>query len=300
MSLSPKNGFLLLKQKLRKQVKESLSIRKELKDWSIQDINDFQSDLEANCKSSVSEKWIYLHFKNENEKLPRIDVLNLLAQYCGFKNWEVFLFENSEGSKSKKRIGKHILRGLITIIILSIILWMAFGKKEVQQTIVFEDAYTQRKIALNELTVEIKSKTKPSKWRKMDYGISLAEHKGDSLIVAGPYYKQIKLELNHIRDTIYVKLLPDDYALMLNFYSRSDVKNIEKRESQLEMAIHDEAKIFQVYDEFEGLEILNKIEFIERLILPVNYLKNLEILDIQYKNKQIFRLRFRQKKESYE
>ena len=79
-----------------------LQIRKEFKDWSGYDIQNFQDDLEGKCKSTVSEKWFYNHFKNENEKLPRVDVLNLLSFYCGFKNWDDFKFQNEKKTPIKK------------------------------------------------------------------------------------------------------------------------------------------------------------------------------------------------------
>ncbi len=292
MSLSPKEGFPLLKQKIREQVEKSLLIRKEFKDWSIQDIQDFQSDLEATCKSSVSEKWFYLHFKKENDKLPRVDVLNLLANYCGYKNWEVFLFENDLPSpikKSKKNTPLLLAIGIF-ILVLTILFNYDFKKKKV--IIIFKDAYTQRVLKANEL--KLQGSLENSNWQDSGLGRSIANNKMDSLIISGPYYKETRMLMESSNDTLIVKLLPDDYALMLNYFSRADVNNIEKRERQLDQAIHEEARIFQVYEEFEGLELLNKTEFIERLILPVNFLRNLEILDIQYKDEQIYRLRFRQ------
>lgn len=297
MSLSPKDGFLLLKQKIREYVKESLSIRKELKDWSIQDIQDFQADLEAKCKSSVSEKWIYLHFKNQNDKLPRVDVLNLLAKYCDYKNWEHFLFEHQKAKGRKPRLKWALILVLLLIIVISI--GMVSLNRKSYQILVFKDAYTQRILKTSELHFEFKGKT-DGDLKRIESAIKWTGENGDSLLVNGPYYKMARVQLGEGPDTLLVKLLPDDYALMLNFFSRSDTRNIEKRERQLKEAIHEEAKIFQVYDEFEGLELLNKTEFIERLILPVNFLKNLEILDIQYREQKIYRLRFRQNKESHE
>lgn len=300
MSLSPKDGFHLLKTMVTEQVKDSLSIRKDIKDWSIQDIQDFQIDLEAKCQSSVSEKWIYTHFKNENEKLPRVDVLNLLSRYCGYKTWEVFLYDNNK-VKITKRPRKYLLSfslGILSFLIVLVTLWYSFQEKS--QIVIFQDAYTQRILNLGEIDIELKGKKNHTSWKKGEKGIKILKQTEDSLIVNGPYYKNTKFMVSDQSDTVIIKLLPDDYALMLNYFSRSDIKNIAKRENQLEQAIHDEAKIFQVYEEFEGLELLNKTEFIDRLILPVNYLKNLEILDIQYKEEQIFRLRFRQNKTSNE
>ena len=56
--------------------------------WKGQWIVDFQEDLLAKVQGRVSEKWFYTYFrKAEVEKLPRIDMLNLLSRYSGYANW---------------------------------------------------------------------------------------------------------------------------------------------------------------------------------------------------------------------
>lgn len=288
MSLSPNEGFKLLKRKVQEEVFESLQIRKELNEWSMQDIQDFQADLEHKCKSTVSEKWIYLHFKNDNNKLPRIDVLNLLSCYCGFKNWENFLFDhtNLEEDEDDSTRPKWIL---IPVLVLVIAFAFLIKEKEKPLIVYFKDAYTQKTINPDQLQLELKEGSIDI---KKDHA-TLKVKEDDTLSIAAPYFKTRRVSnLKANADTISIKLFPDDYALLLNYFSRSDGKDIEKRQKQLNEAIHSEAKIFQVYEEFEGLEILNKEEFIERITLPIHNLKNLEILDIQYKDEQIFRLRF--------
>ena len=106
--------FEQLKHTLRKEVESSLHIRKEFKEWSGSDIQTFQIDLEEKCKSTVSEKWVYLHFKNPSEKLPRVDVLNLLSQYCGFKNWDDFKRQNEKKTpQNKKGVNPWVLALII-------------------------------------------------------------------------------------------------------------------------------------------------------------------------------------------
>jgi hypothetical protein len=84
---------------------------------------------------------------------------------------------------------------------------------------------------------------------------------------------------------------------MLNYFSRSDADDWQKRRAQLQEAIHPEAKIFQSHPQYEGIELLNREEFIDRLILPLNSLQNLEIQDMVYKDDKIYRLRFIQKED---
>jgi hypothetical protein len=62
----------------------------EMNGWKGQEITHFQDDLRSKTGSTVSEKWFYTYVKNNPEKLPRIDILNLLAQYIGENNWHAF------------------------------------------------------------------------------------------------------------------------------------------------------------------------------------------------------------------
>jgi hypothetical protein len=116
-------------------------------------------------------------------------------------------------------------------------------------------------------------------------------------VIDGAYYKRKEVFVGGDEDTVRVTLFPDDYALMLNYFSRSTTEDWQKRHDQLLEAIHPEAKIFQSHPRYEGIELLNRDEFISRLILPVNSLKNLEIQDIVYKDDKIYRLRFVQLKD---
>lgn len=286
--------FEQLKHTLRKEVESSLHIRKEFKDWSGSDIQTFQIDLEEKCKSTVSEKWVYLHFKNPSEKLPRVDVLNLLSQYCGFKNWDDFKRQKEDipaKAEEKNRSKRFGLLGVLAGAMALAVIFFMPSKKNV--TLLFEDAYTQQEIAINDLSFTL-GKNRPQVKNNV---LSFELKASDTLKVKGPYYKSLEeyIEAEDAPDTMRIKLFPDDYALMLNYFSRSEEQNWDKRKRQLEEAIHNDAVIFQSHPQHEGIEMLNKGEFIDRLILPVNSLKNLEIQDIVYKNGQILNLRFVQK-----
>ncbi len=71
----------------------------------------------------------------------------------------------------------------------------------------------------------------------------------DSVVVDGTYYKPRKVLLSDDTesDTTKIELFPDDYALMLNYFSRSSSDNWQRRENQLKEAIHADAKIFQIH-----------------------------------------------------
>jgi hypothetical protein len=290
--------FEQLKHTLRKEVESSLHIRKEFKEWSGSDIQTFQIDLEEKCKSTVSEKWVYLHFKNPSEKLPRVDVLNLLSQYCGFKNWDDFKRQKEvvpAKAEEKKRSKKFGLLGVLAGALSLAVIFLMPTKKT---TVYFVDAYTQKPIALSELSYNLDvNKFAQASTENEGKAVVIKLQKDDTLKVDGPYYKPVDfyLDQEHAPESITIKVFPDDYAMMLNYFSRSEEQNWQKRKAQLEGAIHNDAVIFQSHPQHDGIEMLNKGEFIDRLILPVNSLKNLEIQDIVYKDGQILNLRFVQK-----
>ena len=287
--------FQELKLEIKLEAEVKLNIRKELKDWSIADIQTFQIDLEEKCRSTVSEKWVYTHFKNESEKLPRIDVLNLLSQYCGYANWDEFRHQKKHQEKQEKVNNKSLWLVLVILgfLFVSILIWFSLQPNKL--VIVVQDAYTQKPVALTDLKYSF-GENKLTQ-NKSNPKLGILEFKilvNDTLRIDGPYFKSFSKYISKAKtkDTLHIKLYPDDYAMMLNYFSRTEQTDWQKRRDQLHEAIHEEAVIFQSHPQYEGIEILNKEEFIERLLLPINSLKNLEIQDIVYKDEKIFNLRF--------
>jgi hypothetical protein len=74
-----------------------------MEDWSGKILERFQAALLGKVKSSVSTKWYYTHIKGGNEqKLPRVDVLNLLSEFAGYESWEVFVVKKKEEGLIRK------------------------------------------------------------------------------------------------------------------------------------------------------------------------------------------------------
>ena len=79
----------------------------EISKWKGIDIIYFQEDLRKKAKGNISEKSFYTYFKTvPSSKLPRIDMLNLLAIYSGYQSWYDFkknhLFANEIISEHEK------------------------------------------------------------------------------------------------------------------------------------------------------------------------------------------------------
>lgn len=67
----------------------------EISKWKGIDIIYFQEDLRKKAKGNISEKSFYTYFKTTpTTKLPRIDMLNLLAIYAGHQSWYDFKKKN--------------------------------------------------------------------------------------------------------------------------------------------------------------------------------------------------------------
>ncbi len=63
----------------------------EISKWKGIDIIYFQEDLRKKAKGNISEKSFYTYFKSSPvNKLPRIDMLNLLSIYAGYSSWYEF------------------------------------------------------------------------------------------------------------------------------------------------------------------------------------------------------------------
>ena len=94
----------------------------EIKNWKGEDIVIFQEELRSKVNAAISEKSFYTYFKNTSEKLPRLDILNLLSQYVGYSNWADF--QKQHPAKRKKQ---HSYRYFILIATVILLAFVAFN-----------------------------------------------------------------------------------------------------------------------------------------------------------------------------
>ena len=94
--------FNALKKAVQDKYLESHSPSfEDIAKWKGIDIIYFQEDLRQKAKGNISEKSFYTYFKNNaQEKIPRIDMLNILSVYVGYNSWSEFRKKNPiEGEK---------------------------------------------------------------------------------------------------------------------------------------------------------------------------------------------------------
>jgi hypothetical protein len=120
---------------LRKRVattflKENTALSTDITQWKGDDILRFQEDLLIKVKAQVSEKWFYNYFRKDIQKLPRIDMLNLLSEYVGEKNWAAF--KNKYSNKPVTFLSKRNIV-LLVIVVIAVLLGAYFYQSERKQ-----------------------------------------------------------------------------------------------------------------------------------------------------------------------
>ena len=103
------------------------------------------------------------------------------------------------------------------------------------------------------------------------------------MVVSSPYYKTdtIQRNLENAPEAENIELKPNDYAIMLFYYSKS-IKDLKKKRVTLNYLISDNALIYQVFDnQFYGVETMDKQRYINLVTLPSTSLQKLEVIDTQ-------------------
>ena len=296
-----KEASYILFERLKEAVartflKENPATSTDYKQWKGDDIARFQEDLLQKVKGRVSEKWFYTYFKNTSNKLPRIDMLNLLSAYAGYKNWADFKQKHTEISSQQVNQKIHFL----PVIILGIGILAAISSfyllrptnkhvrfcinnllndndEQIHISWILPDE-SEKKLTLNDHCVELHT------------GLNEIQ-----LRITSPYFvdKLIKRKIPSSDYTEQIELRPDLIALLLQHYSQTDTNNWQKRRERLQQFIADSAMIFQQLPQKEGIELFDKQDFINQLCIPTGWLKNMEILEITYQNAKVVKLRFR-------
>ncbi len=301
--------FELLKQKIVMVMKQSFpGIKTSIELWKGQEIVDFQEELRIKVNAQISEKWFYTHFKTTNTVLPRIDILNFLSKYVGYANWDDFVLKNQAKETTKMAIVNPNKLILLIPLFSLIVVGILFGLFKILNTqdycFTFIDADTREPITSNKTeAILYLDGESPDHHLVDDQGrFNFTTDKSKiKMVVKSPYYKEdtiIRIVRKLNRNEV-VMLEPDDYAMMIQYFSMMKVDDWEKRRGRLNDMIDDGAMICQVVNDKEasGVALFNKQEFIDKLTIPSGSLKNIDVLRTQFKDGKIMVLRFRIKTE---
>ena len=293
MTPEEQHNFEALKAAIAAQFRASFNIDIPIKDWKGEEIVMFQEDLFLKVKAKVSEKWFYTYIKNEAEKLPRIDILNLLSQYVGYQNWSQFKTERQHKKVKRKHIKLVYL--LLFTAIPSLLLAYTFMYQNHKYRFCFYDDLKNEPITQSQLNIKVlKPDESPVYLTTGADGCFEFEsaQKQIKFVVESPYYKTDTIVRLINTENKIIKLKADDYALMLNYYGSGAVKEWKNHRKKLEEIIADDAQIYQFYEGSNSIEIYTKSEFIQKLTIPTTSLKRMKILEKIEDNNQIVKLKF--------
>jgi hypothetical protein len=305
MSAPDLTYFKLLKQKVAETFRITESgVPDSIENWKGNDIVLFQEDLEVKVKGRISEKWFYTHLKSDSSKLPRIDMLDMLSKYAGYSGWNNFKVSSSEkvpkSQLSKRKTFKPTL--YISALLAATIIFISFKIfTPTTYNFCFVDSDLKDPILNSSIQIILLYPGESPVYTQTDESgcFLLKTNRTEvSFVVKAPYFKTdtITRILNKRFKNEHVHLNTNDYAVMIHFFSTSNIKDWKKRRMQLDNMIANNAQIYQVFEkENTGMEIYNKQEFINKLTMPVNSLKNIEIIETIYTGQKISTLRFYQK-----
>lgn len=284
--------FQLLKQEvLLAYQKQYPYFQGNWKSFSSQDIQNLIELVEEKTRQGISEKWIYTHLKAEtNSKLPRKDMLDILSQFSGFSGWGEFVFTNREvaveqkENHSQKNKRHFVVIGFLAVLMVAILFFVYSGKKQTQK-LQLKNEFTNDTIQAKEVkayTIEDDKKIEIP-IRNSEIEVALKDENA-KVVIQSPYYKKQEIKINKTSENTEILLQPDDYAMMLKAFMKSDIKDWETRKIQLNKILSDNLEVIVMLKNDLGAEYFNKNEFSEKLIIPTESVKRMQILEIKNNN----------------
>jgi len=222
----------------------------------------------------------------EKSILQKNDIDN---QPIEIKKEELSTYDISENKSTFSLVKKYIWLGISAI--LAILAGLLGFKDEIfskKYYYSFIDADRNSKINA-ELQVQIlKENETPILYvaKPNEPFVYTTKSKSLTMVVSSPFYRTdtIQRNLETAPEAENIELKPNDYAIMLFYYSKS-LKDLKKKRVSLNYLISDDALIYQVFDnQFYGVETMDKQRYINLVTLPSTSLEKLEVIDTQTDN----------------
>lgn len=275
----------------------------DVSEWKGQDIVNFQEELLQKVNAHISEKWFYTHMKSVSDKLPRIDMLNLLSKYAGYADWNDFVYRSSgkRNAPPVKSGNRYFVNVPVLVIAVMVVFYLLFKLMNTREyDFCFYDADTREAVRNGNIEVSLLVKDEsPVQFLCNENGCFTlkTDQVFVEMVVKAPYYRAdtIRRTLQKFNRDERIGLHANEYAMMLRFFSEKNVRDWQERRTRMDEMFHDAAMIYQVHDDLNarGMELYNKWEFIDRLTMPSQSLKNIDVLDTKYLGEKIMVLRFR-------
>ena len=289
--MNPLNVFFQLKNDvLLTYQKQYPYFEGNWKTFSSQDIQNLIDLIAVQVKQTVSEKWIYTHLKSEsNDKLPRKDMLDILSQLVGYSGWDEYFFKAKQNEIVVHDQPKKKQNVLVIGIVISALFLVGFFSYQMMksneiQTIEVKNAFTEEQINSDEVKAVVVENNVETPVAIIDSKIQIAAKDSTKIVLKSPYYKDKTIVVNKENKTP-ISLQPDDYAMMLKGFMKSDIKDWQTRKEQLQKILSNDLEVLVMLKNDLGIEYFNKQEFSEKLIVPSVSLKKMKVIDIQSNEK---------------
>lgn len=280
-------------------LKENDALSPDISLWKGEDIIKFQEDLSDKVKGRVSEKWFYNYFRNDIQKLPRIDMLNLLSEYVGAENWATFKARHTKAVQRENSKTNYRKIALVAVAI-AVVAFLAFQlntKAAYTVKLCFIDESTQTIHETVTVVIDLDGETPKTLQSKNGNCVVFKTDKAIMNInIKSPYYKEKQLtrKLTNSDYAEDIVLETDVYSLILRRYSNSSTSDWKARREKLNTLIAEDAIIYQQwFGTDKGVEMYSKADFVYQMTVPTSMLKHIEILETRYKAGKIAKLRFR-------
>ena len=255
------------------------------KSFSAQDILNLIDDIQLKTKQTVSEKWMYTHLKPEtNQKLPRKDMLDILSVYVGKSGWDEYVFNgnikdnNNVKTGFSKKIGIWVM--FFGVLIAGFFIWKFLSKEE--QILEFKNSFTKDSISKEEVKAYVVEDTLE---KQIDIQSPILNLKKETkIVIKSPLYIPKEITILPNEPITRIELNPNDYAMMLKAFMKSDIKDWQTRKEQLNKILSDNLEVMVMLQNNLGAEYFNKQEFSQKVILPTASLKKLKIVELKQEN----------------
>ena len=259
------------------------------------DIQNLIELIELHVKQKVSEKWIYTHLKSDdNEKLPRKDMLDILSEFVGFSGWDEFAFKHKKNVANPKKVlfTKTKTAWIIGFLILMVFAYLFsnqfYETSYNMHSLEIQNSFTKDKINSNDIEAVIVKDSEQVAVKIIDSKLQIHTKNQTKIIIKSPFYKQKTIVVNSHTQPEPVSLEPIDYAMMLKAFMKSDIKDWQTRKKQLDKILSNDLEVIVMLKNDVGAEYFNKEEFSKKLIIPSTSLKQMKIVEIENDaNKQI-------------
>lgn len=242
-------------------------------DENLENSQNSNSGLENNNNSS--------YLSDKNDILQKNDIENQIIN----KNSNNLKYNYTENKKTTFLFVKEYVWLGISIILAIVAMFLAFKDQFISKQYKYSFIDADRNSKINaELQVQIlKDHESPILYtaKPNEPFVYTTKSKSLTMVISSPYYKSdtIIRNLDTAPEEENFELKPNDYAIMLYYYSKS-IKDLKRKREILNNIISDNALIYQVYDsEDYGVETMDKQRYIGLVTLPTTSLENLEVID---------------------